>query len=770
MSRLILPSILMLLLAACASGPEAVSTDALPADSMSPVSADAVGPSAGFSLPFPADSLLPDRRASGGGSILQDADEDVENSGGLTLVSEGAEPDLDYFLLLNSLAGEVAWARYVFAAGELAEPHSVLLRHSASQQGTVHAGIANWESMRWDWQSIPTDELASDPFIFLNGDTGRYVSPLGNIHCVILTHDGMGITLDNLELYLQQPALPPLDLRASQGSFYTSIFLDWTEVPGAEKYEIEYQEQGGGPADWQPLITVDQQPFDTQFWTHTATAPPGQEAAYDQVYLYRMRSVFPGGSTSPAWSNVVSGYRTLQAPLMGDVSYRQPVDGIFVDWVATGVDLFNLFRDDQLIVANLNATEYLDDSPVARDGEEHSYYVRGLTLDGQTEPAQPRTGRALLIDTSHVNDQPAPIPFGLTLDIVAGNLPFSAYINIDAEVGFCWADTPYPAGPADWHTGLISAAPEGEIDNHFSVSVCVSDGVPLVFFGRGSSDPALLCAVPSVIPPQGPQDWDIHEVVDAPAYVGMLDAAIVNGRPGVAVQASFTGADPNSSYFCTAATDSPGSSADWTSTPVTLSGDQLEAALAEFGGKPCMPSTSDNLRFNFGRISQPLLQDDFLSTYIGDQASVGSTTGTNFSMTLTGPGPGIAYRSNDMLVFAYSPQTLPADETDWRLRPIELGVSAGYETSLVDYAPQGEAFPSTALMTTYSPDSDSIWLVNANTGFPYDGVFSWYWIEPEPSGIKHGFSNAMTLQDGLPVIIYSVEESIDGELKYMRGY
>ncbi|MCB1217096.1 PQQ-binding-like beta-propeller repeat protein [bacterium] len=99
--------------------------------------------------------------------------------------------------------------------------------------------------------------------------------------------------------------IAPRDFTASDGTYQEEVHLQWTGLPDASGYGIEYRSaDGNGPPDWTALYET-AGPDATQF-SHTLDAPAGNEAAFGNQYDYRVRALYAGADPGP-WSDSDSG-------------------------------------------------------------------------------------------------------------------------------------------------------------------------------------------------------------------------------------------------------------------------------------------------------------------------------------------------------------------------------------------------------------------------------------------------------------------------------
>ncbi|MEZ5337456.1 MAG: PQQ-binding-like beta-propeller repeat protein [bacterium] len=106
-------------------------------------------------------------------------------------------------------------------------------------------------------------------------------------------------------LFVFGERIAPRDFTASDGTYQEEVHLQWTGLPDASGYGIEYRSaDGNSPPDWTALYET-AGPDATQF-SHTPDAPAGNEAAFGNQYDYRVRALYAGADPGP-WSDPDSG-------------------------------------------------------------------------------------------------------------------------------------------------------------------------------------------------------------------------------------------------------------------------------------------------------------------------------------------------------------------------------------------------------------------------------------------------------------------------------
>ncbi len=753
----IIPLLFLLLLVSCAAnheGPEVAS----PAEPSVQLESAMPGLPVGLDLPDfpPPEGTL--RGASAGGSIKRLADQFSEKS------QNAFYQNAEAYMLLESQPGESSWATYSFNIGALADVTMALARRVQNEAGQLYMGVANYETERWEWYSFATAQEEGHPFQLLDNSGQRYNSPLGNAHIALLTYDGFNIGIEDVELYTTNPPDPPGWIHASDGTQYDRIIITWPNDDSAELYEIEYKLETDAADEWVILDSVFPTATPEQVYIHSDINPPSHEAMFGLIYQYRVRSVYTGGGTSQSWSPLDTGFRTAIPPVITEIGYRMPGSGIEFEWeYPSGIDVCNIYRDGVRIEQDFSGDDYKDNDPAVEDGQEHVYTLQAVVTEGTSGQSEPATGRKLLWDMSLALATPDYTKRELAITILDGNLPFAAFINSVGQVGFAWATVPYPAGQQDWQIGTIFGPETGEIDEHYGLSLLNIAGVPYVFFCEELDEYNVYCASPNSSPAADADDWDVHKVWEQPFYLTGSSASMINGKAHVLITGLEVDMDPNNSFLFRSAVLFPDETVDWSHVPVAMDPNGTGAGLMEVASLPSFISYTDNLRFNVATSGEPGGTADFTSHYIGDQGFVGATFGFDFSTAVVLGTPSFAYKRSNSLVFAFPLTFHPMQETDWFFARPGFSLLHGSETSLVGYRGR-------PLMTCYSEDAKQIFIVSARDDFPIDGAANWYTGAPRDPGVEYGMSNAMTLQDGLPVVISTVEGAIPGELQFYRGY
>ena len=99
--------------------------------------------------------------------------------------------------------------------------------------------------------------------------------------------------------------IPLRDFTASDGTFQEEIHLQWTGLPDASGYEIEYTSaDGNSPADWTQLAET--AGADAIQYSHTQDEPVGREAVFGLAYEYRVRALYDAADPGP-WTEPERG-------------------------------------------------------------------------------------------------------------------------------------------------------------------------------------------------------------------------------------------------------------------------------------------------------------------------------------------------------------------------------------------------------------------------------------------------------------------------------
>ncbi len=180
------------------------------------------------------------------------------------------------------------------------------------------------------------------------------------------------------------------DLIATKGGYADRVRLNWSDVAGAENYDVQCRNIKTGPQEWTTLNVCDSSTFD-HFSSDTVL--PCQ---YNTVYEYRVLARL-GTDTAAQWSNTDSGLRVLR-DVSGLVASKGTYDtGIRIIWLpVSGATGYNLYYKPKwpaagaftllTAVAGASTTEFMHSSSTpalapAQPGTAYEYAVKAV-LEG----------------------------------------------------------------------------------------------------------------------------------------------------------------------------------------------------------------------------------------------------------------------------------------------------------------------------------------------------------------------------------------------------
>ena len=230
-----------------------------------------------------------------------DATRDVSELSGLTVLGK------DYILQKNSsvsgdslvIGGDDARLAFgMYKIGGLGDQRPVSLNVECIPEALdqpYFVGVADYTAGRWHWfgpLNLPEFELD------LAGVRHQFVTQLGNMYFLVLTHEGNSATHLKSTLVVGDgpgDGLPgcPHHLIASDGQFPGAVQLEWLGGAGNAGYEIWRKPVFGG-GEWQRIG------FSMQTNFRDAPLPDWK------MFFYRVRSVNPNGES--CFSNIDTGF------------------------------------------------------------------------------------------------------------------------------------------------------------------------------------------------------------------------------------------------------------------------------------------------------------------------------------------------------------------------------------------------------------------------------------------------------------------------------
>jgi hypothetical protein len=213
---------------------------------------------------------------------------------------------------------------------------------------SYYVGLADFSDLRWRWFGPITLPEYHKNF---EGDSHRYISALGNMYMLVVTH-GANVarhessTLTFGETPPSDPTQPgaPTNLVASDGTYADSVHLSWQAGDGAQWYRVfRKSETPNGAVEWN-FIGESQT---TEF--------ADLDVASDHVYYYKVNAARQGANGQvlySGFSNVDSGYSHsqgggdgLDAPTGLVATDGNYADKVRVEWNAvTGAGWYRLYR------------------------------------------------------------------------------------------------------------------------------------------------------------------------------------------------------------------------------------------------------------------------------------------------------------------------------------------------------------------------------------------------------------------------------------------
>jgi fibronectin type 3 domain-containing protein len=211
-----------------------------------------------------------------------------------------------------------------------------------------YVGLADFSELRWRWFGPVTIPEFQHNF---EGDYNRYISALGNMYMVVVTH-GANTTRHESSTLTFGPSDPgdptnpgaPTNLHASDGTHAEKVMLEWNAGEGAEWYRVfRKAEENSAGTEW--VFIGESQ----------TTSFADLNVENDHVYYYKVNAARHGANGEilySGFSNVDSGYchsqgnpGGLDAPTGLVATDGHYADKVRVEWNAvTNAGWYRLYR------------------------------------------------------------------------------------------------------------------------------------------------------------------------------------------------------------------------------------------------------------------------------------------------------------------------------------------------------------------------------------------------------------------------------------------
>lgn len=581
-SRCVLPVLLTLLLlgASCAGDSPGIGSAALPQSQ-----------SSALALTDPTALLPPVALLRGHGAPPRSTslDQTFTLSGSeSTLHSADAVDNGDGSLSLTAPSKALRFAIFEFdglaPTDELSLLSATLSNLSAGQH--CFLALADFASQRW----LPTDFTAAtdtETFSLDPQSASGPLSPSGSLFVAVLFFDGAAGKIQQLQLFTGSVLQPPASLSATQAELWDTITLDWSAVAGADGYDIFYKRHDQGEQFFGLLAQVDAPA--TQF-LHKRDSPLGEEADYNVLYDYRVRSR-AAAETSPVFSPTASGLRFYSEVLTLSATDRKIASAVELDWNAPsqpGLEniSFDVFRDDVLIDSATGLT-YSAVPVQAHEPDIRDYYIVPQTPDGPGVESTHDLGSLLVLRSFPLTDTSGKVE-GLAAATIDGRPAFAWYDSATDDLHYLRATTDDP-GEFNWEAGSFSLPAE----QAFRGRLCMVDwqgrpalvaGIDDTNLGNGNNSGLLFLLGNSAVP-QLSADWGSVFLGDS-SVQGEPVLAQLAGRLSFVYYDDF-GAGMHGLEYFRLGTD-PLNQLDWNGSTVEVGGLSSlgRLALGEAAGRP----------------------------------------------------------------------------------------------------------------------------------------------------------------------------------------
>ncbi|MCB1217078.1 hypothetical protein KDL44_06780 [bacterium] len=222
--------------------------------------------------------------------------------------------------------------------------------------GLYYFALADFSLQRWQFKAIGAS-ADSETFDLLDiVDPLSQSSPQGNLYVSVVVVGKVAAfgSVDRVHVEYTAALHAPEVLTASNGLYAGFIRLEWSQVPGAQSYEIEYRPAGADESAFSFLaeLSTELEPI----FQHASDSPVGDEAEYDFAYDYRVRALTAEEQSD--WSAVATGLRRTGRPELA-VSRRQIHIGVVIDVITQEI------RPGSTVTIYRNDTELHTDQPLS---------------------------------------------------------------------------------------------------------------------------------------------------------------------------------------------------------------------------------------------------------------------------------------------------------------------------------------------------------------------------------------------------------------------
>lgn len=531
---------------------------------------------------------------------------------------------------------------------------------------------------------------------------------------------------------------PPQNFTASDGVDPTRIELGWDLVANIGRYNIYYKHELEGDDAWKLLYGYNRQlDGDLPFW-HTGTFPPGEEAAFNTVYDYRVHTVY-NYEESLESSSEDSGYRTIPDAQNMWASYNLYQDQVTLSWsIVPGADGYNVYRStDGFAYGKLGETSapsYIDDT--VPDYEDYYFSVIAFCAEGGGGLADPAIGSRLGWDFSTIADGCA-APAHCDLMVLDGRLAAAFHRSVLSGILLSVAQVERPAGPADWTDTEVALGTnykeitldqlggwpavayldsDGEALSFamatsgsaaagytFTRSVVTSGsdqmynprwrnagGKPLASYRRhGSSESGIYVSYSMNSSPTQNSDWSEYKVTDVTDTC--YGHALITGPSHPVI--AYAESSGEAIYCAISSVAFPTLAAVWTTSEVhSTSWVERDSfsLTAVANGRPLVacrtnPDPSDYyLTMFLADVTDPAGPNDWHSC--GGAGDIGYSTGHYPCVRMVAGRPAVCYfdREADVLCFAWSQTPHPVGSAEWSFMQVLGGQSTSGHCALVD--------------------------------------------------------------------------------------